>query len=1133
MSQTTDRCKGEGEVSQTASDNAVEDPITYDIIVERVDPRPPLHERIADTVLDIMGEAVAVTLGLAFVWFGAMATLVERGGADLTALVPNAEMWFAEAYEGRAAEIGNLRLVVDSEAGELTVLGRDIVVRDDMGGELKSLPRLRADLDLSAALSGRAELLRLDTEGGAITLRRRTAGWQAGLGTPDNLGKLGPLTNLGGGAEGHAPVQQVRARDFTLYILDEVDGGATRIEGADLTFRGAQDVGLRGVLVTGEDSVPLSLQRDGDTTRINLDGLRPATLATERGPLARLSLLDAPVRADLTFEGKAAEGDISIGKGMLRMGPREIALSSMEATGTYDGEGKLSLSGFVLDSAPLRTAGTLDVQRSETGLSGRFVLSDTNVDTRKALGRRLNLLTPKGRFAFVDGTLDLRNLDIGIGDARFEGDISTDLEGTKPVAIRARIDMEGGMGADELLALWPEGFVGGARRWIERAIIDGRIRNIRATADLPRAALEPGQVMIDGELNRRPIPEDAMDVTFDVVDGRVRYISTMTPLEGARGRGRLRGNSFVFDLDAGTVGTLGVREATVTMPRLVPKGGPFTVDVEGSGSAPDMLRLIDEEPFRFATLYNLVPDEFSGQGEVSLRITRPLREFITPDQVDYAVQGSFRNVSVPFSLFGTSLTDGEVTLQADATRLQIQGPVSFGPWRADLSYDDTLGDEGVNPTRARLSGTLSRDALDSFGIGMRKYFDGDIPVTIDALSDGLNLLSADVFADLTDATLSLDPYWAKPKGISSGLTLSVRREGDITHADDVRITAPGMTLEGEGALRLSGQLERARLSRLFIRDVMDINALVVPNADRSRLDVTVGGETLDLSPAVAERLQNPMAGGGLPIDLQGRFGALKLAEDYVLSGAEVMFQSDGAGVERARIAGEIDGELAAAAITPSETGRDLSISLPDASGAAEALFGWRGIKGGEMKLDASLPPVGEPGAVLGEVEIEDITLNRAPILAQMLSLASLSGLGDTLSGQGLRFKDVESEFGYRDGVLSLRKTRASGPALGLTVEGEVGLGAKVIDLNGVLVPAYTANSLLGDIPLIGDILVGREGEGIVSLSWVAQGPYDAAQVAVNPLSALTPGFTREIFKPQRDDIEEMVADEDPAEEGGP
>ena len=1093
---------------------------TLDIVVVRV--REPWHERLSRWLLDGLGEATAAVLGLAFVLFGFAAMAVGRGEADVAAFVPNVEEAFARAFAGRDAEIGGLVIRSDPAEDRLSVSGDDIVVSGEEG-PLAELAMLEADLDYSDALRGRASLKGIIADGLVASIVRREGGWVAGLGQPSTLGQLGPVVPIGGEGNG-LPRPEVDLRNATLYILDESQGLDLVAKRVRLRADAEGHVALSGQVGGGELSA--RMRPNGDVHAV-VERLQLAEIAPETGLGARLKRSSIPVTGSIHLDAeRAVTFDlVSADAGDLKIAGSILSVSRLALDGIADVSSRRADFDLVLESDKVATRGRVGLELDRE-IVADLKLGATRVEVPALPAERLVMkrFVSRVRVDPVGRRISLSSMDMALEDVGFAGGMGFELGETRLQGLQANLAMSGELSPERLLSFWPEGFVGGARRWIERAVLDGAIRNIVLDADLPASVLQGGEVMIDGELNQRPTPEDALLLTFDVDRGRVRYISTMTPLENARGSGVLRGNSFDFDVRGGGVGGLEVLSAQVRMPRLVPKGGPLDITVQGRGEVPAMLRLIDEEPFRFASAYGLDPDGFTGVGEVELQITRPLREFIAPEQVSYAVNGTFRGASVPFSLFGQPLTEGEVSLVADKAKLEMKGPVSFGPWRAELVYSDTLGDFGAAPTRASLEGALSRDALDAFGIGLRSYFDGDVPVRVDALTDGLNLRSAEVVADLTDVGVTVDPYWDKPKGIASELSLSARREGETTFADDITMTAPGMRLDGSAAFRTNGQLERFKVDRLSIRDVMDIDLLVTPNADRSRLDVTAGGEFLDLSPAVERRLRNPAQASGLPVDLEARFGTLKLAEGYEIAGADVMFASGGNGIERARLAGEIDGTTAVAAITPSDEGRELNISVPDASGAAQALFGWRGIAGGEMQLSASLPPVGEPGAAYGDVRIDDITLTRAPILAQLLSLASLTGLGDTLSGQGLNFEKVRGEFAYRDGVVSLRDTRASGPALGLTVEGEVGLGARELDLNGVLVPAYRANSLLGGVPLIGDLLVGDKGEGIVSLGYTVGGPYTAAQVAVNPVSVLTPGVLRDVFEPQRDDIEEIVSE---------
>ena len=70
-----------------------------------------------------------------------------------------------------------------------------------------------------------------------------------------------------------------------------------------------------------------------------------------------------------------------------------------------------------------------------------------------------------------------------------------------------------------------------------------------------------------------------------------------------------------------------------------------------------------------------------------------------------------------------------------------------------------------------------------------------------------------------------------------------------------------------------------------------------------------------------------------------------------------------------------------------------------------------------------------------------------------------------------------------------------------------------IDLQGTIVPAYALNSIIGNIPLIGSLLLGGEGQGLFAANYRVTGSAGDPQVSVNPLSALAPGFLRRLFQP--------------------
>jgi hypothetical protein len=84
--------------------------------------------------------------------------------------------------------------------------------------------------------------------------------------------------------------------------------------------------------------------------------------------------------------------------------------------------------------------------------------------------------------------------------------------------------------------------------------------------------------------------------------------------------------------------------------------------------------------------------------------------------------------------------------------------------------------------------------------------------------------------------------------------------------------------------------------------------------------------------------------------------------------------------------------------------------------------------------------------------------------------------------------------------------------MGITLEGAIDTANSAINLEGTVVPAYTLNSFIGSIPLLGNLLVGKRGEGVFAVTYGVVGPLENPKVLVNPLSALAPGVLRNMFR---------------------
>ncbi len=162
----------------------------------------------------------------------------------------------------------------------------------------------------------------------------------------------------------------------------------------------------------------------------------------------------------------------------------------------------------------------------------------------------------------------------------------------------------------------------------------------------------------------------------------------------------------------------------------------------------------------------------------------------------------------------------------------------------------------------------------------------------------------------------------------------------------------------------------------------------------------------------------------------------------------------------------------------------------------------KGFEDGKLEYESTISKEGSSSNLL----ITDFKVSKVPALAQLLTLASLQGIADTLSGEGIRFESFEMKSNSKGNVMNIEDALAIGPAVSILLEGYVDKG-RTVSLRGTLVPATKLNAIIASIPVVGDILVGKKtGEGVVGVSFKMKGPPKDIKTTVNPIKTLTPRF---------------------------
>jgi hypothetical protein len=140
-----------------------------------------------------------------------------------------------------------------------------------------------------------------------------------------------------------------------------------------------------------------------------------------------------------------------------------------------------------------------------------------------------------------------------------------------------------------------------------------------------------------------------------------------------------------------------------------------------------------------------------------------------------------------------------------------------------------------------------------------------------------------------------------------------------------------------------------------------------------------------------------------------------------------------------------------------------------------------------------------------------VVVQNSPVLGKLLQAITLYGLVDVLRGPGIRFSHVVVPFHYDGADLTLDDARAANPSLGLTAKGRISVSSGRVSIAGTIVPAYFFNAMLGHLPLVGKLFSPEKGGGVFAARFGLDGTLEDPTITINAVSALTPGFLREIF----------------------
>ncbi|MGE0213199.1 MAG: DUF3971 domain-containing protein, partial [Parvibaculaceae bacterium] len=858
--------------------------------------------------------------------------------------------------------------------------------------------------------------------------------------------------------------------------------------------------------------------------------LVPADLSDKVFALSQLAQVRLPLsgraEVDFTEDGVVSKASAELNAGAGKVGfPGYISEPILIDEGTIhlsydpaDGDVVINNSAIYIGGSQARLNGRVRPVRSPEGKLSALGLafSANNVSIDASDGQQplaIDRLEFRGIASIDQASLEVEDLVLmaGNGGVRARGRF---VGGQKAVGVYAS-GVVRDLPSELVKKLWPPVVAKGAREWIAANILNARINEGTFQIAIPGDALAAA-------LDDISLPDDMVDVKFTLSNVDTRYFEDLPPVRGASGSGHLTGDNFRLDLGNAMVTLpsgmqVNLKHGTMHSTKLAEKLSPTTFKIEATADARAVLELIDHEPLGLVTEAGFDPAKIGGDASVELTIDVPLARKVPENSTRVSAVAVLDKASIKEPIDGMNIEGGKLTFTVGPDLLEAKGPVKLNGIPAQLSWSRGIGADAPDIDKFEIDASFDDEAREKLGVKLNDFMSGPVKVNVTAEQKEGRVTKAHVTADLGKASFRIDPV-----GWSRAATPKTTAEFDLDLSNPAVIAIQDLKIAGadldvRGSIEVDGKgTVEAGFSRFKLNDDTDLAVKI--RAKGGVLDVSADGRSFDARPLIGDMFarSKPAPEKGKSVDIR-----LKASIDRVIAyrgeafseAAGILRVSDGA-VQEAELKGVFsNGAPISLRIAADETGeRRLSLAGRDGGAALRAANLYSKIAGGTIDLRAILGAGRRGGVKQGLLVVRDFRVLDEEMLSDVerkTPKKSKSANGPRNASQS--FSKLSIPFSVDQNFVRIGDALVKGPSLGASAQGLIRKSDGAMDIGGTIIPAYALNSALGEVPILGELLVGGKGQGMFGLNYALRGTMKEPKFLVNPVSAIAPGIFRRLF----------------------
>ena len=682
--------------------------------------------------------------------------------------------------------------------------------------------------------------------------------------------------------------------------------------------------------------------------------------------------------------------------------------------------------------------------------------------------------------------------------------------------LKAHIDS---MKFDELYDYWPR-YVGTiAWDWCKSSLFGGEIKNADFEFDFGY------------DKKSKNFAFQNLSGIGTIADVSLDYLTGMPKVTNMYGTAHFSNDTIKIDFDKAVSNNVLVNSGFVRLYDLDKYDNFAEISLQAESSISDALKLIDHQPLNYATEMGINPDSFKGNAATDLYLDFELKRNLAPDEVKVKVSSVLTDVEIPDVLEKQAITAQKLDLQVDNNGLLVEGDAKLDNIPLKVTWNENFANK-LYKSKYNLSFVFDDNVKKKAGIDTEfvnsPYINGKTIVLATITKFDEKHIQADLTADMTDAEVDYS-FFGLYKPIHQKGDAFIRLDfnrGKLTEIPNFGFKKKDFVLSGKMNIDKNGKVKTIDISEIKAPKTNAKAKIEFANTAKQKIKINVSGSSYDLS-ELFRKEEKTMPDGKKTTGVKEDEDALEkvtdtdifIAVNNIWTNEYVSVKNfagsaklrNGIGIEDMHLIGNFDTtqkKYVKLDYSPRPNKEYLlSIESNDAGGTLKFLRAYDNMRGGRLIINGKRE---KNKQFIGHAQIRDFNIHNTPLLAKLLTVASFSGMVNMLTGEGIVFSHLDIPFTYQDQILSFHEGKAFGNVMGITVNGNFDRNTEDLNIKGVIAPAYGLNNFIGKLPIVGNILSGKDGT-VFAANYTINGSLDDPAININPLSALSPSSLKDLM----------------------